>query len=275
MIRPVARRPVEDEEEDLYDLAEDPAAPALTSADTPVDAPIFVPISVPGLEDDLYRCPSCEAPMPPGAIVCASCGFNLKTGEKVNIGRRTPVAVPGAKTSAKPPSVPMPSTFGGIPGRSKPPQVVEDKKGQLVLIAAGFALILAIVSAVFLFKVIAARSGGGAKGTGKGDDPEIVQKMADESPKEVHEWFKQNPSRMMGELSERQAIAKADELQQMGAKKCYAFGSLMSLCMAVELPDDPEQRKAIINARNKWNLERNFPPVKDEGQKYVAFNFHP
>ena len=168
------------------------------------------------------------------------------------------------------------SAFAGLPSARNRPKVAEDKKSEFLKLLVPVALIIVVIGAVILVKVIAGHTGGSAaQNSGKGDDPEVATKMDDENPMEVHAWFKQNASRMMGELSQRQALGKADELEQMGAKKCYAFGSMMCLCMAVELPADPEQRKAIIAYRNKWNTERHYAAVKDEGQKYILLNFTP
>ncbi|HSV13741.1 MAG TPA: hypothetical protein VLI90_05750, partial [Tepidisphaeraceae bacterium] len=260
--------------DDLYDLAADAdSAPASRSSAAMESAAVAAPVAVPGLEDDAYRCPSCNEPMQAGSILCGSCGFNLKTGEKMTVKRAGgTVARPAAGGGGG--GSPSGSAFSGIPARSKP-KFVEDKQGQMMKILIPVFLIAAVIGGIFAFKIIAGRSGNSAAAlsTGKGDDPDVAEKMENENPMEVHAWFKQNPSRMMGELSERQAIGKADELEKMGAKKCYAFGSMMCLCMAVELPDDPAQRKALIDYRNKWNVERHYKPVKDEGQKYMILNF--
>jgi hypothetical protein len=272
-----AAAPARSEADDLYDLAADDAAPSPVRPAAASAAPAIVaPVAIPGMEDDAYRCPSCNEPMQPGAIICASCGFNLKTGARETIARGPGTAA--GKSAAKAATKAAASSgFAGLPSPRKKPQMVEDKKGEMMKIIIPVILIIAVIGAFAMFKFVSSRMGNSAASmnTGKGDDPSVADKMENESPKEVHEWFKQNPSRMMGELSEHQAIYKADELEKMGAKKCYAFGSMMCLCMAVELPDDPAQRKAIIDYRNKWNLERHYPAVKDEGQKYVMLNFTP
>jgi hypothetical protein len=258
--------------DDMYDLAEDAASPSPSRPAAPEPEMIDAPVAVPGLEDDAYRCPSCNEPMQPGSILCGSCGFNLKTGEKMSV-KRAGGAAKAVKSDGGGGGAAS-SKFSGIPRRSKP-QFVEDKQGQMMKIILPVALIVLVLVGIFAFKFIAGHSGNtaAAQNTGKGDDPDVVKKMDDEYPMEVHAWFKQNPSRMMGELSEHQAIGKADELERMGAKKCWAFGSMMCLCMAAELPDDPEKRKALIDYRNKWNVERHYRPVKDEGQKYILLNF--
>jgi hypothetical protein len=30
------------------------------------------------------KCPSCSAPLAPGAVLCVNCGYNLKTGKKLS-----------------------------------------------------------------------------------------------------------------------------------------------------------------------------------------------
>lgn len=274
-----AVRPVVVDGEDLYDFAESGAPSPVRPAAAGSAAAVAAPVSVPGLEDDLYRCPSCSEAMQPGSIICASCGFNLKTGERVNIQRAAPAAARGmAPKAAAASKAPVGSAFAGIPTRSKP-QIDEDKKGQLMKLLIPIGLIVVLIGAFGLFKFVASQTGGGAashKYTDKGDDPEVARKMDEGGGgKEIHEWFKQNPMRMMGELSPRQAIAKADELQEMGAKKVYAFGAVMSLCMAVELPEDAEQRKSLFTFENKWAREHRYKPAKDEGQKFLLLNLNP
>jgi len=75
-----------------------------------------------------------------------------------------------------------------------------------------------------------------------------------------------------GEFSPTQAIAKADQWQQMGAKQVLAFGSMMTRSLAIELPDDPQQRKALFDFENKFAVEHRYPPAKDQGQKYLLLN---
>lgn len=268
--------PVALDNDDPYDLAESAApSPVRPVAQGSVAAAVAPPMAVPGMEDDAYRCPSCSEAMEAGAIICSSCGFNLKTGERVNLKRATTTA--GAGTAKKAASkMPAGSAFAGIPTRSKP-KFVEDKKGQLVKMLVPIVLVVVLIGAFALFKFVASRTGGGPshKFTDKGDDPEVARKMDDEYYKEIHEWFKQDPGRMTGELSRSQAEAKADELKQMGAKTVYAFSPRMSLCLAVELPDDPEQRKALFAFENKWALQHRYKPRKDEGQKFILLNLNP
>src|SRR5437879_2821458 len=48
-----------------------------------------------GAVETAMRCPSCKEPMEAGATLCASCGFNLKTGSKA-----APKAAGGARVAA-------------------------------------------------------------------------------------------------------------------------------------------------------------------------------
>src|SRR5271155_1302000 len=100
------------EDDGLYDFANDPPPLPKTkpTAAPPITAPAL-PISIPGLKDDAYLCPDCGKSMDPGSIICAACGFNLKTGAKMNVGR---------PPRSKPPAKNIGSAFSGIPTRKNP-----------------------------------------------------------------------------------------------------------------------------------------------------------
>jgi hypothetical protein len=45
-------------------------------------------------------CPSCRAPLSPGAVICVNCGFNLRSGQKLGTARvvETPVQETGRRS---------------------------------------------------------------------------------------------------------------------------------------------------------------------------------
>jgi DNA-directed RNA polymerase subunit RPC12/RpoP len=258
---PEAQSESPQEDDGLYDFANDPAPLPKRTAPTPaIIAAPALPISIPGLKDDEYLCPDCSKSMDPGAIICAHCGFNLKTGAKMNVGR------------AKAPAKKVGSAFGVVPTR-KTPTIVEDKKAQLLKMLVPASLIVVVVLAIVGYKMIVKASGAGAAATPVNkDDAEVARLTEDYGAKEIHAWFKENPQRLAGEYSPSQAIAKADQWQAMGAKQVLAFGALMTRSLAIELPDDPQQRKALFDFENKFALQHHYPPAKDEGQKYLLLN---
>jgi hypothetical protein len=257
-----AKPPVED---DLYDFAADaPVAPPprrVQSAQTPAAAPI----SIPGMEDDLYRCPSCSQSMNPGAIICSHCGFNLKTGEKSATPRRTTVAATGATTAPPSPA----AAFSAFAPRNKP-QIVEDTKSQLLKILLPVALVVVVVIGVVAYKFLSPSSSSAAsKKPLNKDDASVVQLTEDSGAFEIHQWFQENPLRMTTEYSKKQALFTADMLQGMGAKKVLVFGGMMSRVIAIELPDNLDQRAKLIAWENRFAHDHAYPGAKEEGQKYL------
>ena len=72
-------------------------------------------------------------------------------------------------------------------------------------------------------------------------------------------------------MTRQQAEGLADRLYGMGAVKIYAFGGVMSLSFAIELPDDKDKRAAIFDWYHR-KYEENLSVaerVRDVGQKYL------
>ncbi|HEV7299055.1 MAG TPA: hypothetical protein VGN72_06775 [Tepidisphaeraceae bacterium] len=111
-----------------------------------------------------------------------------------------------------------------------------------------------------------------------GDDGEF-QRLADrDGAFEAREWLAANNARgVVGFFWTRNKTSMMlDRWYNDGAKKVLAFGtSPMTASMAIELPDDPTQRKTFIDYANQWRREkeRGKPPVTDVGQKYVIIRF--
>jgi len=127
--------------------------------------------------------------MDPGAIICAKCGFNLKTGEKVNIGQAKPVVTTKAQIG---------SAFGVIAPR-KTPTIVEDKKAQLMKLLVPAALIAVVVLAIVGYQLIVKHNGAAAAAHPlQRDDAEVARLTDEYGAKEIHAWFKENPSDWRG-----------------------------------------------------------------------------
>ena len=74
--------PTGEQQDDLYGFQDDAPAPASAHEGT---------------------CPSCHAEMDPGAVVCLNCGYNAKTGQRMNTamgGAAPPPPVPGRAGNA-------------------------------------------------------------------------------------------------------------------------------------------------------------------------------
>ena len=135
----------------------------------------------------------------------------------------------------------------------------------MVLVVAILGVV--IVGAIFGLKFL--RGSGTPAGPQLGEDGDIEAKLNDEYHKEIHDWYKEDESRMLGSWSEEQALTYADRWQKEGAKQVIAFGSKMSLELVIELPDDPAQRKAIFDWQAQWHSEHFQKVWTDVGQKYL------
>ena len=133
---------------------------------------------------------------------------------------------------------------------------------------------------VIIFAVIAAVVGGSIfgirmlKGTGPtgpqlGEDADIQAKIDGEYNKEIHAWFQEDGTRIMGPWTQSQALSQADRWKEMGAKQTLAFGSRMSMVAVIELPDDPAKRKALFDWQAQWHASHLVKVWTDVGQKYL------
>jgi hypothetical protein len=255
-LAPLIRPAIEIEPDELYDLVED-KAPEPVRPPTTLPPHVFEPIVVPGLIDDT-ECPSCERPMQPGAILCTFCGFNMKTGQKPQR--------PAAATLSSA------ATFARL-AKSTKPNVVEDKRIEALKLLAPLLALLVAIGLGFAGYSILKKSRGPVRAP-LGADVQVLQWIDETGAKEIHDWFKQDPDRIAGSYSTKQALAKADELQSLGAKQVLAFGTRMTRSLAVELPDNPEQRKALFDWESKFAIEHNYHPDKDVGQQYLLLQLN-
>jgi hypothetical protein len=136
-----------------------------------------------------------------------------------------------------------------------------------------YAIILAVL-AVLIGGSIAGMKflgghGGGSSAPMPGEDADIVAKMNDEYCKEIHAWFQEDNTRIMGPWSQSQALSQADKWSQMGAKQVLALGSRMSLVAVIELPDEAAKRKQLFDWQAQWHAEHMQRVWTDVGQKYL------
>ncbi|MGF1634809.1 MAG: hypothetical protein ACFCVE_13230 [Phycisphaerae bacterium] len=171
-------------------------------------------------------------------------------------------------SAVPPPTSKTPSMYHRpAPVKMKEP----DKKAEFTKIGMIIGVVLLAGLAVWGVSFL----GGGAseaRADLKGDDAEVIRKIDRESGMEVREWLgkSHNYSIGNGNLNERQTEKVVGDWYEMGAKKVYAFGSGISMSVAIELPDAVEQRTAIFDWCNK-RLPLGDPPKADEGQQYILF----
>lgn len=141
------------------------------------------------------------------------------------------------------------------------------EKSQLIRLAVILAVIaVAIGGSIFGIRML---KGSGPTGPQLGEDADIQAKMQDEYCKEIHAWFQEDSTRIMGPWSESQALSHADQWQQMGAKQVLALGSRLSMVAVIELPDDPAKRKALFDWQAEWHRNHLTKVWTDVGQKYL------
>src|SRR5687768_12011709 len=68
--------------------------------------------------DDTPRCPQCISPLPTGGVICTNCGFNVKTGKKLQTQVAGTGAAPGGALGAFGTAAPEQQKKGWF-GRSK------------------------------------------------------------------------------------------------------------------------------------------------------------
>jgi hypothetical protein len=78
-----------------------PAAAAKAPAPAPVahaNAELFDDLGLQARDESQPRCPGCSANMPPNAVLCVKCGYNVKLGKRmqtISMSGETPVVVGG------------------------------------------------------------------------------------------------------------------------------------------------------------------------------------
>lgn len=253
---------------DLYDLIE-PVAPAPLVARSVTKPPAFIaPLD---LDDDGLCCPCCDHAMEPGTVVCSMCGFNFRTGQRPlaapKAARLPPPFKPATRSKASAAQHPLPARR---PGERYTMQPADSPLRWIIL----GSVIVVILLAALLWHLLATPAAKPLN-SGKGQDPQVNEMIADDGATEVHKWFEEDPNRLAGEFSPKQAMATADKLQAMGAKKLLAFGTMMTLSLAVELPKNPAERATLFKWENKFAITHMYKPDKDVGQYWLLLRLHP
>jgi hypothetical protein len=103
-----------------------------------------------------------------------------------------------------------------------------------------------------------------------GDDAEIQASIDDRNGMDLVQWLSSpNPRRMLIRMPKEQAIEWAGYMQKIGAVRVWAWGEVALIRVAVELPQDPDKRKAIFDYEQQYH-DKPFP-TKDVGQRYLYF----
>jgi hypothetical protein len=173
---------------------------------------------------------------------------------------------PAAAGESNPPRAPAPNMYPTM-SRPKMQDGGEEKSGVLRLVLLMGVLGVLIAGAILGIK----RFGGSPRAAGPqlGEDADIEEKIQGEFNKDVHAWFAEDHTRMLGPWTESQALSQADRWRQQGAKRVLAFGSRLSMVVVIELPDDPAERKQIFEWQANWHAQHMQKVWTDVGQKYL------
>ena len=208
------------------------------------------------------QCGGCGAQLDPTAVVCVRCGLDFRTGKKVGAGK------PAAKASAAAAGGSDPR-FAGIVVPSKPPKIDEGNAKPLLYGLGG--VVVAAILAIGLVKGVGVLGGGDPMEGRHAEDVEAMEKLADAGPTEARQWLETGTTdRMLGGMSERQAMAQIDRWYADGCKTVWAFGSRMSISAVLELPDDPAKREKLFAWRDKYYALSPEEALPDEGQQYMV-----
>jgi hypothetical protein len=197
-------------------------------------------------------------------------GYDIReTAETDNRPVQRPANVLAYGTGAAP--APPPETGpGAFPIYPRPKTYSSNSAAEqshlirMVIVIA--AITVVIGGSIFGIRML---KGPGSSAPQLGEDADIEAKISDEYHKDVHAWFQEDPSRIMGPWTQTQALSQADRWQQQGAKQVLAFGSRISMVAVIELPDDPAKRKALFDWQAQWHREHLTKVWTDVGQKYL------
>ena len=110
-----------------------------------------------------------------------------------------------------------------------------------------------------------------------GEDGRFYRIKEEDGAHEAKAWLAENDQRGVAGFfwTRDRTEKKVDQWYSEGAKNVFAFGSVMTATLAIELPDDPVKRKSFIDYTNQFNDEHNRgkPTVTDVGQKFVLLDF--
>jgi len=230
---------------------------------------IQVPVrSLPVETSDEPLHPEPIAPAPTEPADDPDAGYEVRqTPESDNRPVQRPPNVLAYGTGAAPAPEPAPSAFPTYPRPKTYASNSAAEQSQLIRMVILIAVITVVIGgSIFGIRMF---KGPGSSAPQLGEDADIEAKISDEYHKEVHDWFQEDPSRIMGPWSQNQAVAQADRWHEQGAKQVLAFGSRISLVVVIELPDDPAQRKPIFDWQAQWHKEHLAKVWTDVGQKYL------
>lgn len=248
----------------LYDLAEDDPPPRPRAQPVGVAGGATAPAAETG---GGQRCPSCGSGMQPGAVLCVTCGFNLKTGQKMNTAMGSAASIPPIP---RPPARSAPAMAANVPPgigpvKAKPAKYEYDNAGQKKMLLLGGVAILLVGGLVAAFLVL--RDSAPSEPL-KGDDAAIIAQMKDERAIPADQ-FLQKTGRIISGMTTSQAERYVQNLKDMGAVEVFAADTVMTRYLIIQLPEDPAQRKALFDYEHKWHIEMFEKPATDVGQKYL------
>ena len=188
-----------------------------------------------------------------------------------------PVRPPAAEGDDTPAAAPVVAAAIPTPFKRPPaaPKEELDDRVKKWLILGGPVLLVVVTAAVIGIRLL---TGGGSAATAaaqKGEDADVEVMIRDQYGKEIHDWMQENPTRLVQGMTPSQAISQADLWRRWGAKRVMAFGAVMTTALAIELPDDPAQRKTLFDWQAQWHSEMRMKVWTDEGQKWLLIRMKP
>lgn len=254
----------DDELDGLYDLAEDDPPPRRRATAQPATAAAAGGASA-------MRCPSCQSTMEAGAVICVACGFNLKTGSKMNTaiggGDSIPPIAPPAAVSAGTRAAAAAIPPGIRPVQMKPAKYDYEQGNQKKMLVMGGLAIVLVGGLVAAFLML--RDAPAAEPM-LGDDAAIIAQMKDEKAIPVVELL--DKGRLVSGMTISQAKRYVDRLKEMGAVEVFGADRHMTRYLVIELPTDPALRKELFDYENRWHTEMHQKGAKDVGQKYLKLS---
>jgi hypothetical protein len=228
---------------------------------------ITVPDLSPSAEpEDIYDIAETPAPAAQpkkGATVAAVAPITPAVAPK----RVAAAPAPGLAPAAAAPARMGIGSAGYIPNRKRGPEPADKKK---IFIPILLVILLAGSASIGFFVL----KGHGPKKPSLDQDAYVEECLQDGATDDIEKWLEASNRRMVMGMTNSQALGQAQSLKKMGAKRVICFGASMTREMAIELPADPAQRKALFDWEHEHYTELGKPPSKDIGQKYLRFDLH-
>lgn len=225
------------------------------------------------------RCPHCGQELPGDAVLCVGCGYNFKTGQRMNTRMEDDAAPLPAGVAASAPTAARATTAKGSTRAPAPatPYLgykqrapVEDGSSKGKMIGAAIAALLILGGVGTVAWMMQNSGGGNYPAAVTAEDTQTIDDMRRNGTMEAKAFLEAHDSRLLGNRTRNSAFGMIQNMYDMGATEVRVFSNgLIARELIIVLPDDPTGRKNLIAYKNRREEEVGAPLTKDVGQRYL------